>query len=85
MSAKMYLFVSFLLREGSTYYVLTPNFSHVYATIMALLHVLNSRAPEVIMTYLAKGPLQLLTDHMQGLRTVASCLQGHVFWTFDIS
>ena len=35
--------------------------------------------------YLAKGPLQLLTDHMQELCTTASCLQSHASWTFDDS
>ena len=29
--------------------------------------------------YLAKGPLQLLTDRIQEPCTTASCLQGHVF------
>ena len=51
-SAKRDLFVSSSLREGSAFYGLTPDVSHVYATFMASLHMLNFSALEVIITFI---------------------------------
>ena len=63
----MLLFVSFLLREGSAFYVLTPNFSHVrichnYGLTPCVEFPSSGSNYDA---YLAKGPLQLLTDRMQ--------------------
>ena len=64
------------MREGSAFFVLTPDVSYVYVEFLSSGSNYN--------IYLAKGPLQLLTDRIQEPCTTASCLQGHVFWTLMI-
>ena len=82
---KSFLFVSSSLQEVSAFYGLTPDVSHVCHIygLTPYVEFLSSRSNYNI--YLAKGPLQLLTDRMQELCTTASCLQSHAFWTSDDS